>query len=242
MLCSHSSFSLWHSVECKGYVSQLYTLVCNVWRHQIWARRKEAEIGFEFLLFHFWSHPLILFLFPHSKCNALFRRRTGRKRSPCDRRVWCGQWKEFPEFLPLKNVTGSGGRDDWVLENTAVRGSKLERALENKLEIIYHPCVNRIFCVRVWNRKLWTLNLQPEEVVTTHQNVYPDILNWLWLQFKHRNLGCTFTFYNGPCCWKQVRTRKGVETGMMTSLIKCARIKWCVKSSTEPIAHRYSSM
>lgn len=73
----------------------------------------------------------------------------------------------------------------------------------------------------------------------TLQNVYPNKLNWLWLQFKHRDFGCTFTFYNRPCCWKQVHTQKGVETGMMTSLVKCVRIKWCVKSSTEPISHQY---
>lgn len=133
MLCSHSSFSLWHSVECKGYVPRLYTLVCNVWRHQIWARRKEAEIRLEFLLFHFWTRPLILFLFPHSKCNALFRRRTGRKRSPCDWRVWCGQWKEFPEFLhlPLKNVTGSGGREGEMIKSS--RTLQLEEASKREL-------------------------------------------------------------------------------------------------------------
>lgn len=49
------------------------------------------------------TRPFSLSLFPHSNCNSLFRRRTGKgkKKRACDWRVWCGHWEEFSKFLTL---------------------------------------------------------------------------------------------------------------------------------------------
>lgn len=163
--------------------------------------RKGAEIRLNFLVFHSWARPLILFVFPHWKCNALFRRRTRWKRIPCDWKVWCGQWKEFPEFLqPLpKNVSGLRGTEGVIIKSSThcSRGKWATESFEeqagDQISSLFELGISFFSPSEPETVSSGHKTLCPQDThtqrkavkqVVTHPDVYSNTWKWLWLQIK----------------------------------------------------------